>query len=156
MLAKRLNAFVQRMFGRSDIVHEDKVYMRRWRLVHVRKLHVRVHNIVRSDVDRDLHDHPFTFVSFILRGGYWEHREDGSRTWYGRGSVLLRKAETLHRLELERPAWTLVFGGPSRRTWGCKTPGGWVDYRTYAASKRARGVDCEPTRVSEYATGSSY
>lgn len=33
---------------------------------------VRVHHIVASDRDRDLHDHPGWNMSVVLRGGYWE------------------------------------------------------------------------------------
>jgi hypothetical protein len=28
----------------------------------------------RSDYDREGHDHPWPFVSFVLKGGYWEHQ----------------------------------------------------------------------------------
>lgn len=51
-------------------------YMRRWWLIPAaedkgRKA-VRVHHILRSDLDRALHDHPWDNASFLLRGGYWE------------------------------------------------------------------------------------
>lgn len=116
---------LQRMFGRSDIYFGGSVYMRRWKLVDRSFFGVRLHNILRSDSDRELHDHPFTFLSIILRGGYFEHTADGRRTWYGPGSVVVRSGEALHRLELPRPAWTLVLRGPNRRTWGYLTPTGW-------------------------------
>lgn len=32
----------------------------------------RVHQILRSDHDRCLHDHPWDNASFVLKGGYWE------------------------------------------------------------------------------------
>jgi hypothetical protein len=34
---------------------------------------VKLHHILRSDDDRDLHDHPWSFLSIVLKGGYWEH-----------------------------------------------------------------------------------
>jgi hypothetical protein len=33
---------------------------------------IRVHHILRSDREAALHDHPFSYVTLILRGGYWE------------------------------------------------------------------------------------
>ena len=35
---------------------------------------VRIHHILSSDSDRVLHDHPWPFVTMILRGGYFEDR----------------------------------------------------------------------------------
>lgn len=41
----------------------------RWLAQHIV---VRVHQIVDSDKDRDLHDHPSWNISLVLSGGYWE------------------------------------------------------------------------------------
>ena len=89
----------------------------------------RVHHILRSDSDRDPHNHPWNFCSIILFGGYGEKRPiieyDGEisgyiRTWYGPGSVLFRKAADFHMLELPegKTTWTLVFTGPWKQVWG--------------------------------------
>lgn len=160
--------FLQRLLGRSDIWFRGSLYMRRWRLIHNRFFGIRVHNIVRSDADRELHDHPFTFVSVILRGGYWEHTVDGRRTWYGPGSIVVRSADVLHRLELERRpaktldefgpgftlpevgAWTLVIRGPMRREWGFLTDRGWRDWRWFTKARDGVGK-----AAGEYATESS-
>lgn len=40
---------------------------------------IRLHHIMRSDHDRDLHSHPFEYRSFILGGTYTELFEDGVR-----------------------------------------------------------------------------
>lgn len=98
---------------------------------------VRIHHILRSDSDRALHDHPFNYGSLILRGGYWEHLADGSRTWYGPGSLRFAKAEQLHRLELpiNTTTWSLFFIGKRRRDWGFQTDDGWVDHKKYLEEK---------------------
>jgi hypothetical protein len=54
------------------IVHHLGDYMRRW-ILRTPWGTLRLHNILRSDLDRDLHDHPFDFVSIIIGGpGYYE------------------------------------------------------------------------------------
>lgn len=88
----------------------------------------RVHCIKRSDKDRAFHDHPWPYLTFILRGGYVEVKpvfESGiyvgeSRTYYGPGSVLFRKANSWHRLEIipGKCAWTLFITGPYKQRWG--------------------------------------
>lgn len=125
----------QRMLGRSDIYFGGSVYMRRWKLISTPWFGVRLHNILRSDLDRELHDHPFTFCSIILRGGYFEHTVDGRKTWYAPGSVIVRSGEALHRLELPAPAWTLVFRGSMRREWGYLTAAGWQPWSGFIGSR---------------------
>jgi hypothetical protein len=110
-------------------------YMRRW-IVRTPWGTLRVHRILRKDHDADPHDHPFDFVSVILRGGYAEERlwPDGTRTVrrYGRGSVLRRRAEDAHRfLTVDPETTTFVIAGPKRRSWGFHTPTGWVPWRVY-------------------------
>ena len=141
-------SLLQRLLGRSDVYFGESVYMRRWRLIHRALFGVRRHQIVRSDADRELHDHPFSFVSIILRGGYYEHTVDGRKTWYGPGSIIFRSASALHRLELlrerdgafdhfstERPAWTLVLRGPIRREWGFLCGDTWVPWQRFVADR---------------------
>lgn len=90
------------------------------------------HVWLRSDPD-DLHDHPWDFCSVILKGGYWEVTPD-ARAWRAPGSIVFRKAEELHRVELDpahpRPE-SLFITARRRRAWGFVTPDGWVDGESY-------------------------
>ena len=81
------------------------------------------HCIHRSDEDRELHDHPWSFASILLKGSYREFSEKGVRlvSWL---NVKIDPCEA-HRLELfrsasgvEKPVFTLVFRGKSKRVWG--------------------------------------
>lgn len=89
---------------------------------------VTLHKIVCSD-DPILHDHPWPYLTIVLKGGYWEHtplyNKDGQKIaemshWRGPGSIICRKAHELHWLELEegKSATTLFFMGPQQREWG--------------------------------------
>lgn len=116
------------------------------------RLRIYLHRIDQSDIDRDLHDHPWSFLTLICSGGYSEeivHRRKGwpmteyvERHW---GSVAFRPAEFLHRVHLYRPGtWTLVVAGKRRRKWGYQTSHGWVAFDAY---HYARGLDDEAIRT---------
>lgn len=96
-----------------------------------------LHRIHRSDADREMHDHPWNFRSFIVEGGYVEHTADGQRHTYTPGMWNETKADKVHRLELlARPTWTIVFHGPKIRDWGfVGEDGKWVHNETYLAQK---------------------
>ena len=89
---------------------------------------ITLHKIVRSD-DPIMHDHPWPFITIILKGGYWEHtpvyNDDGKMItefsrWRGPGSIIKRRADEFHWLELEaeQPVTSLFFMGPQQREWG--------------------------------------
>lgn len=62
------------IFRRDHITGSDEtVYMRRWILLQCPLFSVRLHKFMRSDHDV-LHDHPWSFFTLILSGGYWEDR----------------------------------------------------------------------------------
>lgn len=111
----------------------------------------RVHHILRSDEGRDFHDHPWPYLTIILRGGYWEITPDffdgevigETRRWHGPGSVLLRGARSWHRLELPEgtTAWTLFCTGPKVQHWGFLTARGKVYWREYLDVPAGVGED---------------
>jgi hypothetical protein len=177
----------------------DSPYLIRYRLLKTPWFGIYLHHILRSDLDRCLHDHPFCFWSLVLWGRYTEFRpreftsselneislgavkavhelsqlqdrqaellqmgtDPGEfaaavtyleriievskqamagvpirpmgdrkipRRWL---SLVYRKATDLHRIELDKPCWTLFIRGPSCREWGFLTDDGWVDWRKY-------------------------
>lgn len=102
----------------------------RYFLLHTAPVSIFLHHLLQSDDERALHDHPWTFVSVLLTGGYWEHTVT-ERLWRRRWSVLFRPAEWQHRLELEKPVWTLVVKFRSRREWGFIMQDGWHQWSEY-------------------------
>ena len=94
-----------------------------------------LHQFLRSDPD-DLHDHPWPYATFILKGGYWEwvpkKLSDGTifgeeRVWRGAGHFRTSSAESYHRIEVEPgvDCWTLFMPGPQKREWGFLTHRRW-------------------------------
>lgn len=102
-------------------------YLRRYYLVRNEWFKIYVHHILRSDEDEELHDHPWDFVSFLLWGYYLEWLPSKAIFW-PQFSIIRHKAEDAHRLELQEPAWTLVFVGKKRRDWGFFTADGWLPH----------------------------
>jgi hypothetical protein len=65
-----------------------------------------VHHFLKSDPD-DVHDHPWPYMTIILRGGYWEWTPmfDGAgrkigekQQWKGAGQVRFGTAQTITEL----------------------------------------------------------
>lgn len=107
-----------------------------------------VHKFLKSDPD-DVHDHPWPFLTIILRGGYWEWRpqfnDQGHNIceiarWCGPGSIRWASARTYHRVQLD-PAvecWTLFMPGPKQRDWGFLVKNQWVQWEQYLANRKAK------------------
>lgn len=113
----------------------------RWVLIRFKPWGIYLHKLCRSDYDRALHDHPWPFVSIVIKGGYWEVHDQTmnrreTRFWRGRGEVMLRPAEWRHRVVLGgRPAWTVVVVGRRFRRWGFYLPEGWCWWRKHDPEK---------------------
>lgn len=90
-----------------------------------------LHKFLQSDPD-ELHDHPWPYLTIILKGGYWEVTPKG-RFWRGPGSFRFATPKSLHRVELEKgiSAWTLFIPGPKRRDWGFIVNGKWMQNEKY-------------------------
>lgn len=135
-------------------------YMERYWLVQPSRwtfgLGVRVHHILRSDLDRDMHTHPWWSISVILRGVYWEvmpaPAPDAPGALVGGyanlnepffcfqrkpGHITFRRRTARHKLMLFRgPVWSLFIHGRDHGAWGYHVPGvGLIDRRDYRGDK---------------------
>jgi hypothetical protein len=125
-----------RLVKRFTITGPDgSLYLTRWTLRLGPLGAVRLHRFYRPDLDQDQHDHPWPFVSVVLRGWYVEElggcREHRTR---GAGSFAYRPAAIPHRVIAmpEAGCWTLLWTGRDRgRDWGFYTSGGWQPWRQY-------------------------
>lgn len=99
---------------------------------------VRIHNILRKDHDRHPHDHPWSFISVILKGGYDEELldEDGDKRHQivAPGDSYCRQTGQYHRIVAitDEPVWTLcILDTPHPTGWGFLVDGKHVDSHTY-------------------------
>ena len=105
-----------------------------------------LHKFLKGDPD-DVHDHPWSYFTIILAGGYYEwiaqFNEDGTkncevRVWRGPGSFRFGNTHTFHRIELKEGVtpWTLFIPGPQRREWGFLVNNNWIHNDNYLASRK--------------------
>lgn len=142
-------------FNKKILITRDDgtPYMYRNTLLSIGKwLSIKYHRIVASDDICD-HDHPWPFVSLIVKGGYYEwtpiaQDESGEildkqygpddvlevKRWHGAGSLLYRHKNWRHRLELKdnKPCETLVITGKVCKRWGFFTKFGWIHWTEYS------------------------
>lgn len=119
-------AFMER-FEVPDLDHPERTYLSRLRIVQTPWCALYLHRLDTPDSRPVLHDHPWSFLSIILRGGYDEQRLDTqtrATVRRERRRVNVMRRDDAHYIErLYRvPTWTLLFVGARRRTWGYIEP----------------------------------
>lgn len=132
-----MDAFVTALVGNAKntpYFHLDG-YMDRWWLAphdNEDKVSARIHQILRSDTDVAMHDHPWSSISIVLDGGYWEvlplsQDQHPARdalfhqvVWRAPGDVVQRRASDRHKILLPegKSAWSLFIMGQWEKDWG--------------------------------------
>lgn len=132
---------------------EESPYLRRWFITpRGDGPACYLHQFLRDDDDRALHDHPWPTCGIILSGGYLEHTPDGV-TERRIGDVIPRSPEHRHRVELhsagdgaKHEAWTLFLVGERVRDWGFWCPGAdgggtrFVPWRDFTAGENGERI----------------
>lgn len=163
-LASRLGFFLLTTYAfRTPHRHlrdlDGSLYMGRWRVVDegtlagrlLEKLtgyaSVRLHRIMRADHDRDLHNHPFDYRTFVVKGAYAEVFEEPSEhspewrahgyRWIHAGGTETGNQDKYHRIDVvpKRGVWTLFFMTRNTGGWGFNVDGQHVDSTRYLLRK---------------------
>lgn len=96
-------------------------YMRRW-VLDFGLFALRIHRWESSDDYRAFHDHPWWFLTLVLKGSYVDVSPEGHDLLTA-GSVRYRPASHKHTVEIQTPGtWTVLITGKPLRRWGF-----WVD-----------------------------
>jgi hypothetical protein len=93
-------------------------YVIRWRLEVNRLGSIRVHHWLGPDDDRAFHDHPWWFITVVVKGGYTDKNPAGNDHLR---APAVRYRPALHRhTVIPDPggAWTVLITGPRARNWG--------------------------------------
>jgi hypothetical protein len=152
-----LNLLRRRILRRSNfppdfiIGSPDRPYLRRWFVIPRNNIfNIYLHQFLRSDDDRALHDHPWWNASILLNGRYVEHTIAAGginrRVEYRAGDIKLRGARYAHRIELvDGQCWSLFITGPRLREWGFHCPFGWRHWKEFTAPHNSGeiGKGCE-------------
>ncbi len=142
-----------------DIAEDLRTFRQRAILAVTRRLfNLYLHQFLRDDDDRALHDHPSWGLSLILHNAYIEHTIEAGgihrRQRFAAGALRFMPTSHAHRIELERdadgnpiPCWTLFLFGPTVREWGFHCPErGWVPWQQFTAAGAPGevGPGCSP------------
>lgn len=109
-------------------------YARRWVIESPTGYSLRIHHFYKSDDKRYYHDHPWWFLTLVLRGSYIDVSASGQDKLTP-GSVRFRKSSHAHSVVVnhdyrENGVWTIVLTGPKSRKWGF-----WVNGKFKKANK---------------------
>ena len=122
-----------KVFWITGTAGADDIYLIRYYIIKSRFFNLFLHEFLRSDRD-DLHDHPWHFGTFLVRGAYTEQKfnpktglNEITRRTTDQNRLVFRKATDLHRVVVDRDltyaerdqsALTIFFSGPTIRDWG--------------------------------------
>lgn len=118
------------------------LYLTRWRVLATPFFNIMLHRIDGPDPDFHPHDHPWAFISLVLKGGYHEKVvTPGPKSYLDTQEYKHHKWFSFHKMPQGlyhkiigldgRPVWTLVLTGPRRSDWGFLTPTGHVPWKQY-------------------------
>lgn len=119
-------------------------YLFRLRIFDTPLIGVYLHDIFEPDHDRDPHNHPWSFISIVLRGEYQERvyeNPDGDLSDETGWEPYLRTRFSIHRMDT-KSAHRIVYAAPKLKTlvirgprkpkgWGFFTRKGYVAWQDY-------------------------
>jgi hypothetical protein len=152
-----IERILDHLFKHRTIVNCDRdAYLFRWYVFKTKRITLFIHKFIRSDEDRALHDHPWSFLVIPIWQGYIEHSDlpcgcfmcrnhptmppyrmtVKRRVWPILGSRF-RHGTYRHRVELieDKPAWSLFFHFTEFRDWGFHMPDGFVQWAKFWRDK---------------------
>lgn len=105
-------------------------YLHRW-VAGLGLFSIRLHHWHSSDDTRHFHDHPWWFLTLVIKGSYHDVNPTGVKDM-ARWSVAYRPALHRHTVEVANGGcWTLLLTGPEIRFWGF-----WVDGKKFKKANK--------------------
>ena len=125
--------------SKSGVLH-----FRRWRLFESSWFRFYVHEIAQTDQDKHLHNHPWNFASFVVKGGYVELLEGKLANAVHRFQWNAHKAHEYHKviyLHSDTPTVSLFFAYGRTRPWGYLTREGFIGHELYRSIKNEGKIE---------------
>lgn len=121
----------------------DSGYITRLHLLKTPWFAICLHWLNKPDPEPYLHDHPVSFLSLILRGGYTEARQVSlgpiqflTHRWFNLVPGAMYDRHTI--VEVKPNTLTLALMGPKIREWGFHMDdGSWMHWKKYYTAQRA-------------------
>jgi hypothetical protein len=114
----------------QDLGEPGCPYARRW-VLNLGGWSLRIHHWFSGDDPRYLHEHPWWFLTFVIRGGYTDIGRDGTDELRA-PAIRYRPALHAHTVSaVRRHTWTLLITGRPLRDWGFYTDQGWMRMRRF-------------------------
>lgn len=110
-------------FPHTDIGWKDigETFIR-YDLFKCRWFNLYLHRLIAETPHAQCHNHPWAFLTIILKGGYNEYTTSSGWLWRAPGTVLWRPAKHAHNVTTGKSGmWSLVITGPKNREWGFLT-----------------------------------
>lgn len=121
------------------------MYLARLRIIQTPWFGIYIHDIYEPDGDRDPHNHPWSFISIVLRGHYVERvysdPSDNPKQFrvkiHTRFSAHRMGRVAAHRIVEAAPGLkTLILTGPRASGWGFFVDGKYVPWQEYEQLQR--------------------
>lgn len=114
-------------------------YLFRIRIIQTPWFGIYLHDIFEPDDDRGPHNHPWSFLSFVLKGWYREYYIENPESKTGvevntwdRFSIHRMDKNSAHRItECSEGLKTLIFTGPRTKGWGFYIDGKFIPWQEY-------------------------
>lgn len=135
--------FFEKRFEVPDYDDPKVVSRTRWRIIHTPWFGIYLHKWNKPDPRPTLHNHPWPFISFILKGSYEEHRLMDLGYKYGYAAihgfikwVNIVKRDDYHAVtSVKSGTISLMFVGKTHEDWGYWTDKGYVNFDKHPHSK---------------------
>lgn len=144
-LAKQI-VFFEKRFEIPDYDNPKEVSRIRWRIIHTPWFGIYLHKWNKPDPRQTPHNHPWPFISFILKGLYVEIRCETPSGGKPRVYNLVKWINFVRRTDFHfvdiasKGTISLMFVGKTHEDWGYWTDNGYVNFDKHPHSEEFKAA----------------
>ncbi len=107
----KLFSTIKKVFNENGDLHFKRIT-----IIETKWFNIYIHCFYNSDNSIYLHNHPWSFVSFVLIGCLYEVGINKIKK-YRIGSFIFNKKDQFHQIKIIKPVISLAITGPTRYYW---------------------------------------